>query len=450
MSHLKTGFSLKCLTMWQFVHARWILSMRTREQLLTWQKLQLQRFAAEVMPLAPALAPCAMLPFTEWPAMDKEQMLNNFSGYNTAGISLEQAMTVARQAELSRNFRPTIACNSVGMSSGTSGRPGVFLVSEAERARWAGILLARVMPGKLLRQVLMPWCPPVRIAFFLRANNNLYETLNGRRIRFRFHDLMLGWQAAIPALLTEPPTVLVAPASILRALAAWVSEHGMPVVPKMLISVAEVLEPDDRVFIERVFHQPVQQIYQATEGFLAYTCEQGRLHLNERHVMIEAEWLDNDKRRFIPLITDFSRTTQLLVRYRLDDVLRLADRPCCCGSPDTTLDAIEGRADEILWLLDHQSKWQPVYPELLRRTMMLATPVPQDYRIIQLSDCWQIELAPTDLLISVQGVKQSLNKLCLDQGWLLPALQWSELQPQSPASKRRRIICAQPPSKGNS
>ncbi|WBV66998.1 hypothetical protein PGH44_06835 [Legionella pneumophila] len=47
---------------------------------------------------------------------------------------------------------------AVGLSSGTSGSRGLFLVSEQERDAWAGIILAKAMPNGLRSRE--------RIAFF--------------------------------------------------------------------------------------------------------------------------------------------------------------------------------------------------------------------------------------------------------------------------------------------
>ena len=38
------------------------------------------------------------------------------------------------------------------------------------------------------------------------------------------------------------------------------------------------------------------------------------------------------------------------MRYRLDDVLKVADRPCACGRAERTIASIEGRADETVSL----------------------------------------------------------------------------------------------------
>ena len=50
------------------------------------------------------------------------------------------------------------------------------------------------------------------------------------------------------------------------------------------------------------------------------------------------------------LITDFTRRTQPVIRYRLDDVLVAATEPCPCGQPTRVLEAIEGRRDDQLLL----------------------------------------------------------------------------------------------------
>ncbi len=68
------------------------------------------------------------------------------------------------------------------------------------------------------------------------------------------------------------------------------------------------------------------------------------MHLNEDIVHIQKEYLDEQSRRFVPIITDFSRTSQPIIRYRLNDILTEADKPCLCGSPYTAIERIEADA----------------------------------------------------------------------------------------------------------
>ena len=138
--------------------------------------------------------------------------------------------------------------------------------------------------------------------------------------------------------------------------------------------MAEVLDADVAGLVERAWGVRARRVYQATEGLLALDCLRGRLHLNEQGVVIEPEWLDDDRRRFVPIVTDFDRETQLVVRYRLDDVLRLpaVEEPCPCGDPARVVEAVEGRADEVIPGIGADGRVVPVFPDTIRRAMALA------------------------------------------------------------------------------
>lgn len=147
-----------------------------------------------------------------------------------------------------------------------------------------------------------------------------------------------------------------------------------------------MLDPLDRNVIERTFGQTVHQAYQCTEGFLGATCERGTLHLNEDVVHIEKEYLDPATRRFVPIVTDFSRTTQPIVRYRLNDVLTEAAEPCPCGCPFTAIVRIEGRCDDILYF-PHSRTGEPVavFPDFVARAVIAVSAAIEHYRVVQLA-----------------------------------------------------------------
>ena len=86
---------------------------------------------------------------------------------------------------------------------------------------------------------------------------------------------------------------------------------------------------------------PAPQIYQATEGFLGISCEHGTLHLNEDLVHVEREVIDQSSGRFTPVITDLYRTTQAIIRYRLNDVLLPGVPECPCGSAFATVARVD-------------------------------------------------------------------------------------------------------------
>ncbi len=114
--------------------------------------------------------------------MSKPLMLGEFDRINTRGVKKDEAFRLAEAAERSRDFTAVIEDVSVGLSTGTSGQRGLFLGKPRERMRWAGIMLGRMLHGSILARH--------RIAFLLRANNQLYESVSGKaRICFQFFDL---------------------------------------------------------------------------------------------------------------------------------------------------------------------------------------------------------------------------------------------------------------------
>jgi putative adenylate-forming enzyme len=325
------------------------------------------------------------------PPIDKAMMMAGFDQLNTCGVTYAEAMRVAVAAETSRDFTPRVAGLTVGLSSGTSGSRGLFLVSDQEREAWAGTILAKALPDRWLG-----WRAH-RIAFFLRANSNLYDTLGSRRIRFEYFDLMQPLDGHLTRLQDVAPTVLVAPPAVLVGLASAVEAGRCAVQPLRVVSVADVLSPEDERRIRTVFRTTVHQVYQATEGLLATTCAFGTLHLAEDLVRFDREPLDADGRRFMPVVTDLCRTAQPIIRYRLDDILVTRECPCPCGSVLTALERIEGRADDVLMVRTVGPAPCVVYADFVRRAILLSSDRIRDYHVRQDAD------GAIDLWLDVAG-----------------------------------------------
>lgn len=390
-----------------------------------------RRFEQDTLVRSPHFRPWRGLPLDRWPLMDKATMMRQFDSMNTAGLTLTEVLACAQEAERSRNFRPLLRGHGVGLSSGTSGGRGVFAVSAAERAEWAGVMLGSMLPDGLFASE--------RVALLLRADNPLYRSVRTPWLQFRFFDLLAPWARHLAALEHLQPTIVVAPAQVLRALALAVRAGQLRLAPKRVISVAEVLEPQDRILLQQVFSD-VAEVYQATEGFLGATCTHGTLHLNEAHLIVEPQWLD--ERRFVPVITDFSRRTQPIVRYRLDDVLLARRTPCGCGSPMRAIERVEGRCDDMLLLPGSQGKPVMVFADALARTLAQALPLEADYQLEQLDErTLRLMLAPADPQLQ-RRCQDHLQRLLRIQGVQVNMLAWAEPLPLPAADfgrKRRRI-----------
>lgn len=415
------------------------LCFTDRAALEAYQARAWNRYARRVLRHSPYFAPWVGRPLNQWPTMDKALMMRNFDRMNTAGLRLDDVLACAREAERSRDFSARVGRLSVGLSSGTSGGRGVFAVSPQEQAQWAGVMLARLLPGGLLGR-------RERVALFLRADNNLYHAVRTPWLSFSFFDLFKPLQTHFDPLQRLRPTIVVAPAQVLRALALARREGQLDLQPARVISIAEVLEPQDRALLNETFGH-VDEVYQATEGFLASSCARGTLHLNEEFLLIEPQWLDAGRTRFVPLITDFSRRTQPIVRYRLDDVLVCRCEPCGCGRAAMALARIEGRCDDMLMLPGTEGQGVgkrstiTVFADVVHRALAQALPTAADYRLTQYGTA-TLALWTDGTNQTWQHARNRLQQVLQTLGVDLSALLWT--QPSSApdtdfSAKRRRV-----------
>lgn len=364
---------------------RWRFS--SRDKLARHQQKQLQHFIKHTLSKSPYFQRFVHKPFEDWAYMDKSIMMDDFEQINTLGIDKNEAWDKAHKAEIgdieSAIIHTKAGKITVGLSSGTSGQRGMFLVSQAEQARWSGVMLAKMLPSGL--------CTKERVALLLRANSNLYQSAKTPLLTLEYYNLfepIARWQNRLAK---YQPTILVAPTQVLIYLAQQVKQGklGLNIRKiKQVISGAEVLSYNDKFFLQSVFTEAtIGEVYQATEGFLASTCKYGNLHLHETHMLIEKEWLDEPsvvseqnaaqktaeqtsqktswwqhkqpKLRFIPIVTDFSRHTQPIVRYRMHDILHIdplyQDNVCPCGDACTVIKRVEGRIGDTLQLPSTQA-----------------------------------------------------------------------------------------------
>lgn len=358
---------------------RYRRAFHSREQLEAWQNAKVVRHLAWVQAHAPFyrehFAGSSLDDWRNLPTVGKAEMMDHFDRLNTAGLRRDEALALALKSEASRDFEPKLGDVTVGLSSGTSGYRGLFLVSDAERHYWAGTALAKVLPMSFLK--------PQRIALFLRANSNLYASVQSRHIALSYFDLCGDLNSHIERLADIQPTALIAPPSVLRHLGKALEQGRLTIRPRRVVAVAEVLDPLDRRILSRQFGQRVHQIYQATEGFLGHSCSFGTLHLSEDMIAFQKEYLVEGARTFVPIITDFVRRTQPIIRYRLDDLLTERAEPCPCGSVMTALEAVEGRERDIFYLPGQGGRYVSLFPGVLREAMVAPLRGLEHYQVRQ-------------------------------------------------------------------
>lgn len=356
-----------------FIQTRWLHNFKTRAALEAYQKKKLSNYMDFLKRESPYFKHGVP---TDFDHMDKTFMMAYFNELNTQGIDRDEALALAIESEKTRDFTELKGEVAVGLSSGTSGHRGLFITTEKERSMWAAAILAKMLPkGHLFGH---------RIAFFLRADNELYQTINTSLIRLEYFDIFKNTDEHIERLNHYQPTIVVAPASMLIELSKRLKAGDLSISPQKIVSVAEILEDSDRIRISSAFKLPIiDQVYQATEGFLACTCSAGNLHLNEDIIFVEKEYLD--EHRFYPVITDFKRSSQPVYRYKLNDILVENPEPCPCGSHYTRIDKVEGRSDDIFYFEGQDGGQVTIYPDFIRRCILFVENV-GDYQVKQHSE----------------------------------------------------------------
>jgi phenylacetate-CoA ligase len=152
------------------------------------------------------------------------------------------------------------------------------------------------------------------------------------------------------------PKTIVAYARSAVLFAQYLSSRKLtPFRPRSIITSAEVLEPDDRATLERVFGCKVFNRYGCREvSVIASECEahQG-LHTMAEGLYVEvvplkgATGLRNSRTGSI-LVTDLLNLAMPLIRYRIGDLGEWEDGNCPCGRSLPRLRHIAGRVTDFL------------------------------------------------------------------------------------------------------
>lgn len=368
--------------------------LNTRAKLEAYQQTKLNQFLRREAATVSAFKAHRNAPLSDWPIMDKAALMANFDYYNRIGLTTHAAWRAFESGQ------PPKRGYAVGASTGTSGNRGLYVVSSAERFKWLGVILSRAIPDVLTSKH--------RVAVVLPMASRLYDAANeSRRLSLKFFDLSNGIEAQIDPVADFNPTILVAPPKMLRAFA----EADRSIHPDRVFSGAEVLSPDDRMVIESRFQLKVREIYMATEGLFAVACAHGTLHLIEDHVKFEWEPVPGAPHLAAPMITDFSRRTQIMVRYRMNDLVERQDAACACGSPHQAIRAIHGRNDDVFSLAGKDQTNVRLTPDIIRNAVLDADRSITDFRVIQSAPNRVKVCLPANCSSAAQPVQSALMAL---------------------------------------
>lgn len=181
-----------------------------------------------------------------------------------------------------------------------------------------------------------------------------YDAIGRNKLFSSYHMQDKNLNAYYCELIKYDPAEIIGYPSSLFALGKYILENNLnPLKPKLVITTAETLLPNQRSIIEKAFGDCVlADQYGCTEMTLFVSqCECGSYHANPEHGYIELlDELGNKSNYGEIVTTGFLNMAMPLIRYKLGDTVKFADKQgqCRCGRSFQVVDEITGRTDDIL------------------------------------------------------------------------------------------------------
>lgn len=283
-------------------------------------------------------------PYTlqELPVTDKAFLMAHADGWFT---DKELNLAVIRRflAENTDPCRKLLDRYSVLTTSGTSGDPMPMVRDESHDSIHAALLNQRLLK-EVGAQILNPSEHKIACVIFTNGKVSSYSSFLKMKKAANVSDdraIAVSILDPIPTIVSRlndfQPDVLTGYPSVLADLACEQLNGNLRIHPKMIACSAERMTSEHYRIMREVYGCPVLNNYCSTEGGeIAMSCPEGHLHLNIDWVIVEP--IDT-KGNPVPegelsdavLLTDLSNFVQPIIRYKVNDHVRLDYSPCPCG-----------------------------------------------------------------------------------------------------------------------
>jgi len=278
-------------------------------------------------------------------------------------------------------------------SSGTSGKPAWMVIGMRDWAILRGATLGRLArnwltPGRIATSLFRP----MRTATLAAEHSHSMTWQSSRSaeqwarpfVKVRFFPVVNSVERIVDGLNEYQPEYLHAYPTAAEMLARYRLDGGRVTFDPQLLSVgSEALTDMARQAIREAF--PKTQLvdhYGMSECLpLSTECHLGRKHINTDYAILEAVGADG-----LPtpdgevsdhvLITNLVNHVQPVIRYRVDDSVRVSHERCPCGSVFPTVEVFSRKGSQI-HLRSDQNSWQMLSPPVVVDTMLRAVGVAQ-------------------------------------------------------------------------
>jgi putative adenylate-forming enzyme len=377
------------------------------------------------------------------PVTNKKMMMENLSRFNTLGLDKNELLEFCLNTEKTRDFTKRLKGATVGMSSGTSGNKGVEIITKSEENLLRALFFARFdFPEK----------EKINLAFILRVTSPALS-LKKFGHKLTYIDQLDSLDNILKKLNNLQPNIISAPPSMLKILAKEKETGRLRVNPIKLVSYAEVLYPDVKDYLKKIFQCEIREIYKCSEGAIGITCRYGNLHINEDIVAVQL--INNDGSTTAPgnpchklIITDLHKGSLPIIRYELNDILTLSINKCKCGSSFRVIEKIHGRSDDLCWgIRKTDNSRQFIYQDYISRTIISVSDDIEEFQAIQKDYnhmILRIKLRPMVESTDIQEkLIQSIRKVFSDYNCNEPRVEviFGEPLRNINSGKLSRVIC---------
>lgn len=329
-------------------------------------------------------------PLDELPVLTKAMLMEHFDEFVTdRSIRLDAVREFASAQADDRLF---LNRYRVAATSGSSGQPGFFLFDEQEwltivasfarGQEWSGAKVNLLRRRKMATVAsISPWHVSSQVATTAKS----WRTPS---IRIAASDAL---ETVVQRLNDNQPDLLIAYASMSRILAEEQLAGRLHIRPGKTFTSSEVLTDETRRRIKMAWGDEPFNQYGATEtADIAAEHQKCRhMHLFEDLVIVEVV---DEEYRPVPtgtygarlLVTTLFSRTQPLIRYEINDSIRLGTEPCVSGLPFAILESVQGRVEDELLLPAESGGRKAIQPLVFNRIMDIL-PV-SGWQIVQDAD----------------------------------------------------------------
>lgn len=201
------------------------------------------------------------------------------------------------------------------------------------------------------------------------SKKNIYDLVIMRNYKHSSADVSdEGMRRHYESLMKLKPKAIRGYGSSLYILARYIEKNNLPVVPvKVVLTTGEVLMPEYRMKLEKVFGAPVYDDYGASDGgILSHEClERDGLHVADDMCVIEIADKDGnvlpDGTTGYVLATDLENFAFPFIRYQVGDMAYFKPGKCKCGRETKVIGEVMGRCGKLMY----NKQGVPISPTML-------------------------------------------------------------------------------------